>query len=370
MAPRGRFVSKRLVRPCCSMKSVPRIAITLAFGVGLVPGAQGESPTELPPLAPRLSVAGWFVEDSSAIPLRALVPFEPQYPLWSDSAAKKRWIELPPSTFINAADPNAWEFPPGTRFWKEFSLERRIETRLIERTSDGSWRYATYVWNEEGTDAELAPREGIAGLDIGNGGRYAIPSEYDCRACHEGGSVPILGFSALQLSPDRDPNAVHVDGTSQRTLDLVDLVKRGWLRNLPSKLLEHPPRIAARSAMERSALGYLHGNCGHCHVDPMAADAAVPVGVRLAQDVTDPNSGIEVLRSIVGMTSRFQPHGSAAPTRIVEPGKNSESVLVLRMRSRDPLVQMPPLGTQIVDSAGLALIERWIDQLEKEEALP
>jgi len=31
----------------------------------------------------------------------------------------------------------------------------------------------------------------------------------DCRACHEGRTTPVLGFSALQLSPDRDPNAPH-----------------------------------------------------------------------------------------------------------------------------------------------------------------
>jgi hypothetical protein len=31
------------------------------------------------------------------------------------------------------------------------------------------------------------------------------------------------------------------------------------------------------------------------------------------------------------------------------------------MQSRDPRVQMPPLGAAISDSVGLALIERWID---------
>jgi hypothetical protein len=39
-------------------------------------------------------------------------------------------------------------------------------------------------------------------------------------------------------------------------------------------------------------------------------------------------------------------------------------VLLLRMRSRDPRVQMPPLGTESPDHEALALIERWINTLQ------
>ena len=60
----------------------------------------------------------------------------------------------------DARDPDAWEFPPGTRFYKEFALGRRIETRMIERAGDGSWRFGTYVWNDEQTDAALVSAEG------------------------------------------------------------------------------------------------------------------------------------------------------------------------------------------------------------------
>jgi hypothetical protein len=338
----------------------------------LLLGARAEAPSDRP-LADWLSDAGLFVAGSTTVVRPELVPFAPQYPLWSDGATKRRWIELPAGTFIDATNPDAWEFPRGTRLWKEFSLDRRIETRLIERT-EGSWRYATYVWNATGTDAELAPREGIAALPITEGRRWAIPSEYDCRACHEGAPVPVLGFSALQLSGDRDPNAAHADGSNRAELDLQALNAAGLLRNLPDVLLESPPRIAARSATERAALGYLHGNCAHCHSDASATDAAVPVGVRLAQTVAETDSSAHVLQSIVGAASRFRPHGAAAPTTVVAPGRADQSVLPLRMRSRDPRVQMPPLGTQIPDSTGLALIERWINhdlkKLEKKESSP
>jgi hypothetical protein len=41
-------------------------------------------------------------------------------------------------------------------------------------------------------------------------------------------------------------------------------------------------------------------------------------------------------------------------------GHPDASVVVQRMASRNPLVQMPPLGTQLVDEEALALIKRWI----------
>ena len=52
-------------------------------------------------------------------------------------------------------------FPVGTRMWKEFSLGRRLETRMLERTREG-WRFASYVWTEDGSDAVLAAGRGRA----------------------------------------------------------------------------------------------------------------------------------------------------------------------------------------------------------------
>jgi hypothetical protein len=171
--------------------------------------------------------------------------------------------------------------------------------------------------------------------------------------------VPVLGFSALQLSSDRDPLAPHAEPASG--VDLGALVARGWLRNLPPSLLKQPPRIAAASAVERAALGYLHGNCGHCHSKPDETGASVPVGVLLAQSVAEPNSTPVVLRSL-GSASRFRAPGVGQAAPVVLAGSAEKSVLPLRMRSRDPRVQMPPLGTEIADSEAQALIERWINQ--------
>jgi mono/diheme cytochrome c family protein len=287
--------------------------------------------------------------------------FTPQYPLWSDGTTKKRWMRLPAGSAIDASRPDEWEFPRGTRLWKEFAFGRPIETRFLERLADGSWRFATYVWNEAGTGATLAPADGIDAHPAQGapGGRYAIPSRTDCLACHEGPSVPVLGFSALQLSPDRDPLAPHARPPRPQDENLATLARRGLLRGLPSALLEKPPRIAAGDATSRAALGYLHGNCGHCHND----GALGGVELSLAQKAASPGESAErALASLVGHASRFRPREAAAVQRVV-PGDPESSVLVARVKSTNPSARMPPLGVQVADREGIGLLERWVREV-------
>ena len=142
----------------------------------------------------------------------------------------------------------------------------------------------------------------------------------------------MLGFSSLQLSSDRDPLAPHADARSD--IDLDALVARGLVRNLPPSAAR--PRIEASSAIERASLGYLHGNCGHCHND---TETRVPVDLTLAQSVADrAGSADRVLRSLL------------------------RARLLARVSSRNPQKQMPPLGTRHIDVEALAMLERWISQ--------
>ncbi len=331
----------------------------LVFGAGV----HAEHPILTPsPMPLRLAETGLYAAGSLFEVRPENQPFSPQYPLWSDGAFKRRWLYIPPGKAIDASRPAAWEFPPGTKLWKEFSYGRPVETRLIERLADGTWRYAAYVWNDEGSVATLVPATGIAALPVKSApnGRYAIPSEQDCRACHEGAAVPVLGVSALQLSPDRDPLALHAQPRQVDEIDLRGLVARRWLRNLAPALLETPPRIDAASSTERAALGYLHGNCGHCH---NSDDAAPPVDLVLAQGVGGTANAVRVLRTLVGARSRYRVPGLPASAPLIEPGHPDASVLPARMRSRNPVGQMPPLGTQIPDAEALAVIERWIHNL-------
>jgi hypothetical protein len=340
------------------------VAVAATIGAAIAVEAAGRprasaQPPVIRPLPTHLSGTGLYTDGSTSVVRDENVPFSPQYPLWSDGTHKRRWIHVPAGRSIDGSDPDALAFPPGTKLWKEFAYAGRIETRYIERVADGSWRFATYVWNVDGSDATLAPEDGIASISAEGapGAKYAIPSRNDCLACHEGAPVPVLGFTTLQLSRDRDPLAPHAD-RRRGDADLLDLVARGTIRNLPRALVDAPPRIAAATPTARAALGYLHGNCGHCH-NPSGAVAGIDLV--LAQRAADPEaSAAKTLASLVGQASRFRALGVAGE-RIV-PGRASESVIAARMQSTNPLTRMPPLGVSVVDSEGLALVERWIRQ--------
>lgn len=251
---------------------------------------------DLPALPERLSQTG--------LAGAGVMAFEPRFPLWSDGAAKRRWIALPPGTQVDASRPDAWRFPAGTRLWKEFAIDGRpVETRMLELQGDGRWAAASYVW--DGADALRAPAGGQR-LTLPGGRRYDVPSAGDCAACHAGARSPVLGFAALQLGP-----AVPA------------LVRAGVLKGAPAAWATQPPDFPAASPAERAARGYLHGNCGHCHFA-----GGVPVPLQLALDVGR----------------------SPAPV---------DGALVLqRAGTRDPYQQMPPLGTREIDAQGLAVLAR------------
>jgi hypothetical protein len=323
--------------------------------------ARAESAGEPPPAL--LRDTGLY-SDFAALEIDSRnLAFAPQYPLWSDGAAKRRWIALPPDTAIDASDPEAWVFPVGTRFWKEFVFGgRRIETRMLERLPDG-WRYAAYEWSADGREATLAPAAGRRGaFDLGGGRSHAIPGVTDCKVCHEGRRTPVLGFGLLQLSPDRDPGAPHAEPAPG--VDLAYLVRAGLLVGLPEAMLEAPPRIRAATATERAALGYLHGNCGHCH----SADGKLANVGLLLRHVA--GAGVEpVVASTVGRPVRKPAPGQSPETVLrVAPGHPERSALAERMGSRWAALQMPPLGTELVDEDALDLVRRWIAELEVSQA--
>lgn len=329
---------------------LPMRALALALIGPLLAGASPEAP-----LVPQfLEETGLYADVGRLVVDPRHLAFTPQYPLWTDGASKRRWIALPAGTVIDGSDPNNWIFPVGTRLWKEFSFGgQRIETRYLERQADG-WRYGVYAWSADGRSAALVPDGRRRAYPLAGGRAHRIPSLGDCKACHEGGRGPVLGFSALQLSPDRDPNAPHAEAVSGA--DLAMLIDTGLLIGLPASLREAPPRIATTSATERATLGYLHGNCGHCH---NARGALRNLGLVLSHTVGTREQA--AISSTVAHPVRNPAPGQSADALMrIEPQHPERSALLQRMASRYGALQMPPLGTEIVDAAAVALIRRWI----------
>jgi hypothetical protein len=317
---------------------------------------RGQSPPAWPP--PTLRDTGLYADWATKTVAPGNLPFSPQYPLWSDGATKSRWLHIPKGRFIDGSDPDVWKFPVGTRLWKEFAFGGRAETRFMEHTRSG-WQFATYLWNDDESEAVLAPEGGIKqSVPIRDGIRHAIPSRVDCRACHEAGPVRVLGFTALQLSPDRDPNAPHAEPLPEGAVDLRTLAARGFVRGLPARVTATPPRIVASTPTARAALGYLHGNCGGCHTGAGEL-RSLAFALNYTLNRSDSEAPPALLTSL-GKPSRFKVPAAADAVERVCAGQPEKSVLVARMASRHPLVQMPPLGTRLVDDEAVSLIRRWI----------
>lgn len=307
----------------------------------------------------RLSETGLYLPNRPGAVDPRNRPFAPQYPLWSDGLAKKRWVYLPPGTTIDATNVFGWNFPIGTRFWKEFALDgRKVETRFLWKAAVDRWVFASYVWSEDGVDAVLAPEDGVPDvIEVALGRRHSIPSRNDCGACHANSEVRPLGFNALQLSTDRDPNALHAEPLQPEMLTLRQLVEEGVLAPEPKDLLTDPPRIRTANALTRSVLGYLATNCGACHNGRGDIAAAGPT-IRHEDLLKD---GDAVARNLAGQLTSWQIPGVAEGSSVlVHPGAPELSALVVRMRSRSPSSQMPPLGTVVRDQKAVDAIAEWI----------
>jgi len=303
---------------------------------------------------------GMFADTRCQVLSLGIEPYRPQYPLWSDGAKKDRYIYLPPGTRIDTSNPDRWSFPVGTRFYKTFAAgDTLVETRVLEKMSAAtgftSWTALSYAWG--GTADHLsvspAPSEGVSNA---RGTTLDIPSQAQCRSCHNmTGADAAIGFNALQLN--------HADGG----LGLPQLLERGLLvtgsGSAPLNISVENSQIPG-DALAKAALGYLHGNCGHCHGGPSPrAGQRLWSVVGMTQLGEAPIFESAVCECIAGWTGRRNTDGEPFVLRVA-PSHAAVSGIVGRMGSRTSREQMPPIGTEVVDSAGLATVKAWIDSLD------
>jgi len=288
-------------------------------------------------LPERLSLTGLYAPDGTETLAPDVRSFRPRFELWSDGAVKRRWIWLPPGARIDTSDLDAWQFPVGTKVWKEFTRDGvRVETRLLQRLAE-RWIGVAYLWDKKGTDALAAPYGAIDAL----GTPHDLPASNECDACHAGRSSHVLGFSALQLAQPTEP-----DGLWLEELTRLDLVTHA-----PATT----PQVPGNET-EQAALGYLHANCSHCH------NASRPE--RNGARCFDPESDLDFsLRAGAGSTVAETSTYRTAMGEAVEPGHPGDSKLIELVDQRSRFRQMPPLATETVDTAAVALLRRWIEAM-------
>ena len=114
------------------------------------------------------------------------------------------------------------------------------------------------------------------------------------------------------------------------------------------------------------ALGVLHGNCAHCHHgtgDEACATPACLTGLWFQAEVgLEHAQASQAWQTGVGARAVFGEFEPDATCRIAA-GHPERSVTVLRMATRGSDSQMPPIGTERVDPAGLQTVSAWISDL-------
>jgi hypothetical protein len=147
-------------------------------------------------------------------------------------------------------------------------------------------------------------------------------------------------------------------------LTLKTLTDTQLLAPARPELVNAPPRIAAPDARTRAVLGYLSANCGGCHnSESSLASLGLLLKARLEPSHTSHHDPVQAL---FRPTSKWQiPQAPDGASAFVTPGAADLSALLVRMRSRRPSTQMPPLGTVLHDREAIDLVTSWIQDLAR-----
>jgi hypothetical protein len=294
----------------------------------------------------RLSTRGLYSDIASRTTVPGAIEYEPDYPLWSDGVQKRRWMILPAGTQIDTHNMAHWQFPIGTKLFKEFSVRGRlIETRLIERVSNktghvkNDYFMGTFVWSADQSEAVLTSDGVRDALDTD----HDVPEQTACVECHRGEPGAYLGVSAVQLS---------------RSGMLDTLAKRSLLSVDPKRSFPIPG-----DEIQVAAVGYMNANCGHCHSAHGVADL---MRLRFLPEQADlPIEQSEVYTTTIGQKiTDWKVHPDELQQRVV-PGDPDHSALLYRMLQRGKEKparddQMPPLASERVHHEGIAAVRAWI----------
>ena len=181
---------------------------------------------------------------------------------------------------------------------------------------------------------------------------YSVPNQNQCKNCHISGSeITPIGLTVSQLN--RKNSLLSANKNQLAFFHEANLIK-----NLPEKsnwsklpVWNNP----LTGTVEERAKAYLDANCAYCHSPKGSAK----------------NSGLYLSYSETNSRYRgvYKPpiaagKGSGDLIYDIIPGDPEHSILLYRMKSKDPSIQMPELGRSIVHEEGVSLIEEYIKNLK------
>ena len=296
-------------------------------------------------------------------PASGLVPYAVRSALWSDGAAKERFMRIPDGAKIHVLDcavevdackppglggsgedDGHWDMPVGTVLVKNFSIDgKHIETRLFMRRSASNltgWKGFSYEWNDAQTEANLLPDD-ATGKDkpVGNAPQvWHYPSRSQCMDCHTRYAGRSLGPSTQQLNSD----FAYADGTMNQIAKLTQL---GLFEAAPKTMAGYPDPFGSDATLEQRARSYIQSNCAICH---RPGGEFSSIDMRYTTAFADTK-----------LCEKIERDTGKVPDYRLTPGKPAESTMSFRMHTLE-MTRMPKIGSGVVDPTGTKLIDDWI----------
>ena len=310
-----------------------------------------------------LSQTGAFEDVENFEVTSEMNPYDVNLTFWSDGALKSRFFNMVDAEApMQYSQDDFWNFPAGMVAMKHFDLDldrdnpgtnlRRIETRFLVKVEDDFYGM-TYQWNEEGTEAFLVGEEGgNLDLPVTEGGvtstqTWRLPSRAECYQCHTASNNVMIGLSTRQLNRLGD-----LGDASGNFLELLE--SAGYLSPIgsdPASLpaFSKPSDLAVN--IEERVQSYLAVNCAYCHYE---GNGIVPASWSGEHQLT-----IEETNLLHGEAIGFNVVDTT--DRLIIPGDTANSIILSRTAATNGYSRMPPIGSNIVDPEGIALLTEWID---------
>ncbi len=306
------------------------------------------------PFPRKLSETGLFQNLATLQPAPGVLPYDIRAPFWSDGASKRRWITWQGSPWSFHTH-DAWSLPVGTVLVKHFEIPlidgdpnsvRRLETRVLVREQE-DWAGYTYRWTPDHKDALLLNERETEELVIHDPRSRTVrqqtwdhPSRTDCLQCHSTAAGRLLSVRTPQLNVE-PRGANQLDQWNQAGLFGRDI---GNSTGHPALTQPTDPKqpLGAR------ARAWLDVNCSMCHLPGGSGRGSLDLRWTTPDD------------AIGAIDLRPQFGDLALPDAyLIKPRVHQSSVLWSRLARRDEAA-MPRLGSNLVDTAGAALIAEWI----------
>ncbi|MBF8149496.1 VCBS repeat-containing protein [Winogradskyella sp. F6397] len=332
----------------------------------------GNLPTTTPPsdntgIPALLSQTGAFANLSTLSPSPGLIPYDMIEPFWSDGAAKKRWMAIPndgsyntPDEQITFSNDEAWDFPQGSVLIKHFEVGgQRLETRFEVKGDDDVYYYLTYKWNAAQTDATLL--NGAVDEDVVVNGvtqSWHYPSRTECASCHFPQNGSVLGPKTRHLNKE-----ILYPSSGITMNQLVNFSELGLItETITDSNVSSYSAVAAKddlsASLEDRARSYIDVNCSSCH-NPSVDNIAM-----FDARYTTPLAHQNIIYGDVAYDEGLN------DPKVIIPQDVPNSMAHFRMNSTQTGIEMPPIAKDVVDVAGVQLIEDWINSLSPTTSSP